>query len=80
MAMRLVTRSDFDGLACGAYIISDEVSGLDELFKGRVSTYSTVDELNTLIDDALNNPKKVSKDISGHTYEDRVKQFMDVIN
>lgn len=70
----------FDGLACGAYIISDEVSGLDELFKGRVSTYSTVDELNTLIDDALNNPKKVSNDISGHTYEDRVKQFMDVIN
>ncbi|WP_461435728.1 glycosyltransferase family protein, partial [Methanosphaera sp.] len=70
----------FDGLACGAYIISDEVSGLDELFKGRVSTYSTVDELNTLIDDALNNPKKVSNDISGHTYEDRVNQFMDVIN
>ncbi|MEE1118154.1 glycosyltransferase, partial [Methanosphaera sp.] len=62
------------------YIISDEVSGLDELFKGRVSTYSTVDELNTLIDDALNNPKKVSNDISGHTYEDRVNQFMDVIN
>ena len=68
----------FDGIACGAYIISDEVSGLEELFNNRVGTYSTIEELNQLIVDGLKNPKDVNDNISGHTYEDRVNQFMDV--
>jgi len=70
----------FDGLACGAYIISDEVVGLDELFGNVVDTYKTSDELNKLIEEGLKNPKEVDNDISGHTYEDRVNQFLEVFN
>lgn len=70
----------FDAIACGAYVISDEVSGLDELFEGRVDTYETVEQLNQLIEDGLKNPKEVNNDISGHTYNDRVNQFMDLLN
>jgi hypothetical protein len=68
----------FDGIACGARIISDPVEGLDELFPGRVYTYNSVDELNNLIEDILKNPKEVSSDIEGHTYKDRVNQFIDL--
>ena len=70
----------FDGIACGACIISDPVAGLDELFPGRVFTYNTVDELNQLIEDILKKPKEEDSCILGHTYEDRVIQFIDVLN
>ena len=75
-----VSNRIFDGIACGAYIISDEVSGLEDLFEGRVDTYTTVEELNQLIEHGLNNPKEVDSDISGHTYEDRVNQFRVLFN
>jgi len=70
----------FDGIACGAYIISDSVAGLDELFGNRVDTYNTTEELNQLIEKALANPKEVDSDIKGHTYSDRVKQFIEVFS
>ena len=70
----------FDGIACGACILSDSVEGLDELFPGRVYTYESRDELNQLIDDILDNPKETNSDIKGHTYADRVNQFMDLFN
>lgn len=75
-----VSNRIFDGVACGAFIISDPVSGLDELFPGRVATYNSVEELNNLIEENLKNPKEVNADVSGHTYEDRVKQFIESFN
>ncbi|MEE3418522.1 MAG: glycosyltransferase, partial [Methanosphaera sp.] len=70
----------FDGIACGAYIISDQVVGLEDLFPGRVDTYNSREELDQLIEDALKNPKKVSNDITGHTYGDRINQFLDLFD
>ncbi len=73
-----VSNRIFDGLACGACIVSDSVEGIEELFSGRVYTYNNVEELNQLIEDLLNNPKEVCADISGHTYEDRVDSFLKI--
>lgn len=35
----------FDALACGAFVISDEVDGIDEVFDGAVETYSDAADL-----------------------------------
>lgn len=69
----------FDGIACGARILSDPVEGLDELFPGIVYVYHNKKELNELIEYIINNPKDVSFDVSKHTYEDRVNQFLKII-
>ena len=75
-----VSNRIFDGIACGACIISDNVEGLDELFPDCVFTYDTIEELNLLIEQNLKNPIKadVSR-IDGHTYKDRVDQFLKVM-
>lgn len=75
-----VSNRIFDGIACGACIISDNVEGLDELFPDCVFTYDTVDELNLLIEQNLENPVKADISmIKGHTYKDRVEQFLKVM-
>lgn len=38
----------FDAVACGARVISDDVEGIEEIFKGAVQTYATLDELSYL--------------------------------
>jgi GT2 family glycosyltransferase/spore maturation protein CgeB len=35
----------FDAAACGAYIVSDKVDGLAEVFEGQIATYETLPEL-----------------------------------
>jgi GT2 family glycosyltransferase/spore maturation protein CgeB len=35
----------FDAAACGAYVVSDKIAGLDEVFKGLIAGYETLDEL-----------------------------------
>jgi GT2 family glycosyltransferase/spore maturation protein CgeB len=39
----------YDALACGAFVISDRVDGMDIEFQGAVETYETPDELHALI-------------------------------
>ncbi|RAP52861.1 MAG: hypothetical protein BZ138_02235 [Methanosphaera sp. rholeuAM270] len=68
----------FDGIACGARILSDPVEGLDELFPGVVYTYHDKNELNDLIEEIIENPREVTCNIEGHTYEDRVNQFIEI--
>lgn len=41
----------FDAVASGACVVSDHVEGVDELFKGAVKTYRTVEELARLCSD-----------------------------
>lgn len=71
----------FDGIACGATIISDDIEGLDELFGDHVKTYKTPQELKIIVKDLLNNPK--DNDISlieHHTYKNRVEQILEIWN
>ena len=69
----------FDAVACGSRVISDDVAGLNEIFPNRIFSYKNSDELNELIDKILK--EDINYDVSvikGHTYEDRVKQIIDV--
>lgn len=71
----------FDGIACGACIISDDVEGLDELFPGFVYTYKTKSELNKLVNEKIYEDKtKNHLIINGHTYKDRVEKFLEIID
>jgi hypothetical protein len=46
----------FDALASGAFVLSDRVPGMDEVFDGGVATYERDDELAGIIDHALAHP------------------------
>lgn len=78
----------FDGFASGAFIISDEVHGASELFGDALVTYQSPEELKKLVDTYLkNNAKRVDKALKAkeivikhHTYHNRVKDMLKVIN
>jgi len=46
----------YDAVACGAFVISDDVPGLSERFGDRVATYRSRDELRDLIEARLSLP------------------------
>lgn len=78
----------FDGYALGAFIISDEVKGADEVFGNAIITYKTHDELNNLINYYLDNKelrRKKSEKIKNfvinhHTFKNRVEQIIKIID
>ena len=78
----------FDGFAAGAFIISDEVKGAEDIFGDALVTYSGADELHELIDYYLDNDlervKKVEKGrkivLANHTFEKRAERILEVIN
>jgi spore maturation protein CgeB len=72
----------FDGLACGAFVLSDRVKSMGEL-EEFVQMYNTPEELRQSIDYYLSQPtirKQKSQQgmklvLDKHTFEDRAKQF-----
>jgi len=48
----------YDALACGAFVISDHVDGIDEEFDGAVATYRRREELEPLIERYLADPSE----------------------
>ena len=77
----------FDAGACGTCIVSDEASGISELFGDAVLTYRGAPELKRIVKDLLSNGEKRKaqgkklRDIvsSGHSFEDRVEEILKVI-
>ncbi len=78
----------FDGFASGAFIISDNIQGAEDLFRQALITYDNADELNSQIENYLNNEKeriKKSKEghnivVNQHTYQNRVERVLEIIN
>jgi len=77
----------FDGFASGAFIISDEVEGAEEIFRDSLVTYSNREELNELINHYLNdNEERKNKIIKGqkivlenHTFQKRAQRILEII-
>ncbi len=76
----------FDASACGAFIISDKVNGLKEVFGDAVVTYNDLGELKTLLNNYLNNntrdeKSEVNKEITINqfTYGKRVEEISKII-
>ncbi len=78
----------FDGFAAGAFIISDNVWGAGDIFGDTLITYDYPDELNSLIENYLNNKEERIKEIENvrniviknHTFQKRVERILDVIS
>lgn len=78
----------FDALATKAFIITDNVKGIEEEFGDAVVTYETSDELKAKIQYYLDNPQeRVERAEKGseivlqkHTYKQRVEKFVQIIN
>jgi glycosyltransferase involved in cell wall biosynthesis len=52
----IISNRIYDALACGAFVVSDRVPGLDEEFDGAVVAYGTRDELHELLRRYLADP------------------------
>lgn len=79
----------FDGLASGAFIISDRIKGYEEVFGDALITYETPEELKALIDKYLKKPHlrkaKIQKGREivirdNHTFKNRVEMFLKVMD
>ena len=71
----------YDALACGAFVVSDHVDGIDEEFDGAIATYSSQAELEPLIARYLADPaerRRLAEHgraivLDRHTFDHRVR-------
>lgn len=77
----------FDGLACGAFIISDDFPSAESLFEGNIITYDTADDLNEKIEYYLTHDDerraKAEKGrefvLKNHTFDNRVDEIINCL-
>ncbi|HXC23149.1 MAG TPA: glycosyltransferase, partial [Solirubrobacteraceae bacterium] len=77
----------YDALACGAFVISDEVVGLTERFGDAVACFGSPQELRELIDRFLRDPHERRRRgelgrkavLAGHTFAHRVDEMLVLI-
>ena len=82
-----VSNRIFDVLACGTPIISDAVSGIDELFHGAVPTYGTSGELGELVRGILADPEPARARaaagralvLAHHTFDHRARELLELV-
>ena len=83
----IISNRIFDALAVGAFVISDEVPGMEEIFSGAVVTYNGKDDLASKIDyylaheDERKEKARIGKAIvlQEHTFRQRVWQIAKVM-
>ena len=77
----------FDALACGTFIISDEIESAHTVFEDTVITYNDADDLNDKIEYYLTHDEereKISKKgqeivLKNHTFDNRVETIIDCL-
>lgn len=82
-----VSNRVYDALACGAFIVSDHVNELEELFEDAVVTYRTREELAALIERFLSAPDERRERarrgrklvLSRHTFSHRVDRLLEEV-
>ena len=87
VAKGFISNRIFDAGACGACIVSDEASGISELFGNAVVIYRNAAKLKHIVNDLLSNREKRKakgeklRDIvrTGHSFENRVDDILKVI-
>ncbi|MBE5924447.1 MAG: hypothetical protein E7271_08275 [Lachnospiraceae bacterium] len=83
----IISNRIFDALSAGAFIISDNVVGIDEVLEGNVVTYDTTDDLSKKIDYYMEHDgERKEKALAGqkivrekHTFANRVNDIIGVI-
>lgn len=77
----------YDALACGAFVISDEVPGLSERFGEAVACFRSPEELRELVDRFLDDPNERRRRarlgretvLAGHTFAHRAQELLGFI-
>jgi O-antigen biosynthesis protein len=77
----------YDALACGAFVISDDVPGLSERFGDAVASFGSQGELHELIDRFLADPAErrrrgeLGREIvlAGHTFAHRAEELLGLV-
>ena len=86
-AQGFISNRIYDALACGAFVISDEVEGIAAEFDGGVVTYRERPELEALIERYLADPEERAR-VAGrgraavlarHTFDQRVAAILEVV-
>ncbi len=83
----IVSNRIFDALCAGAFVISDDLPEIRELFGNSVATYRNRRELRRLIDLYLSDEEKRKECIrkgksivlTAHTFDDRIRQIAEVM-
>lgn len=83
----IVSNRIFDALSAGAFVISDDVVGMDEMLEGNVVTYKTPEDLNEKIDyymqheEERNAKAKAGMEIvrAKHTFANRADELIKVM-
>jgi spore maturation protein CgeB len=78
----------YDAVACGAFVISDRVDGIEERFAGAVVTYETPEELRELVARYLADPEERAargdagrrEVLAHHTFAHRVDTLLDAVS
>jgi hypothetical protein len=84
-AFGIISNRVYDALACGAFVVSDRVPGIDEEFDGAVVTYGTPDELHALLSRYLADPAARAEAgargraavLERHTFAQRVDRIVE---
>ncbi len=77
----------FDALACGAFIISDNIPSAATLFENNIVTYDNYEDLDEKITFYLNNPNERDKKrkagqalvLSKHTFDNRANEIIETL-
>lgn len=77
----------FDALACGAFIISDDIPSAGDLFENNIVTYKNSKDLDEKIDFYLNNKperdkkRKAGREIvlANHTFDNRADEIIETL-
>lgn len=83
----IISNRVYDALACGAFVVSDRVPGIDEEFDGAVATFTTADELDELIRRSLADPagrgeaaaRGRAAVLERHTFSQRVERILEEV-
>ncbi len=83
----IISNRIFDATAVGAFVISDDVPGLEELFAGNVITYKNADDLKEKVAYYMTHEEeraakaKAAQEIAqqGHSFKNRVADIVKVI-
>ncbi|MGH8935811.1 MAG: glycosyltransferase family protein [Acidimicrobiia bacterium] len=82
-----VSNRIYDALACGAFIITDPVDGLEDLFEETVPTFSNKEELQELLERYGKDPEERQRlsalgrqiVVSRHSFQVRAREFVEII-
>lgn len=82
-----ISNRAYDALACGAFVISDRVPGIEAEFGGGLATYGDPEDLHALVDRYLDDPERRRRDaaigretvLARHTFRHRVTTILDEV-